>query len=116
MFTHGHDVEVHYDPTTMADYFLTTGDFREPGTRDECTDDDLFRLDSVLARLEPELRRPSVLFARYDPSRIGRIRADAHNRDAGTGLDHVAGEFIVQIVQVLPTCYWMLQLSIDMRA
>jgi len=61
---------IHFDAETLADYILKTGDFRDPTTRIDFSQDDLKRPDNTL--IKAGVKRESTMEAMLDSNRWQR--------------------------------------------
>jgi hypothetical protein len=83
------------DAGGLIDYVLSTGDYRDPETREPYDDETLQRMD-VFGR---RLGRRSVVDAREEADRVARERRE--DRDAAAGLECVAGECAARLFEAV---------------
>jgi len=95
-FIHDNGTIAPYNLDTLIQYFLTSGDFREPVTRLLVTDDDLTRMD--LQAREAGFSFASVLDAKHNP----QTYCDQAQRDEMlTGLDRLVGEVVSTMIRTI---------------
>jgi len=96
VFKRPNGTEVVYNLSTLMDYCIATGNFLEPETRIEFSDEELQRMDALAG--EARLHKESILEAKRDPRRYD----EAHFRiDAVHGLERCAGELVVEMLSVV---------------
>jgi len=89
-------VKVEYNVSSLVDYFLTSGDFLEPETRLEFTDEDLLRLDEQARKAG--FRKPSVYEAKQNREFYLELKS---KRDILIGLERLAGDEVAAMLTVV---------------
>ncbi|CAM9335134.1 unnamed protein product [Heterosigma akashiwo] len=92
----GDYVHVEYNLSSLIDYFLKSGDFVEPESRIEFTDEDLLRLD--LQAKMAGFQKPSVYEAKKNPAKFEKERQE---QALLTGLERCAGDTISSMMAVV---------------
>lgn len=90
------EINVEYNVSSLVDYFLSSGDFWEPETRLELTDQDLVTLDLQVKRAG--LERPSVLEAKRNSD---YFREQKWQREVLTGLERLTGDIVSDMLMVI---------------
>ena len=85
---------IQYNVKSLASYMLISGNFCEPETRIEFSDDDLKRIDEMASKY----KLGSVLKAKSSPQ---RFMDQQFQRDALLGLERCCGELVVEMLQVI---------------
>lgn len=88
-----------FNVESLVDYLLTSGDFHDPETRIQFSDNDLKAIDK--AAVKAGLSKPSVLDAKRNPQRYSE---GIFFRDAIQGLERCAGEVITDILYIIEEC------------
>ncbi len=86
--------EVSFNIESLVDYILTTGNFADPVSRLNFTDQNLKDMDQLIIKLG--LKKPSVYNAKYQ--NIQQYTDQNFHRDAVLGLERCAGEVITTIL------------------
>lgn len=79
-FTRPNGTKISYNVYSLIDYILSTGDFREPGSRIPFSEEDLCSLDQLAKKLG--LHKPSVVDAKRMPQ---LFKQEEQQRDALVG-------------------------------
>jgi hypothetical protein len=97
-FTRPNGTEVRFLLESLIDYVVASGEFSDPETRLQFSDEDLQRIDALAQKAG--LDKPSVVSAKGNT----QFYVDAKfTRDAIQGLERCAGEVVADILDVVET-------------
>mmetsp|Transcript_40854 Transcript_40854/g.53827 ORF Transcript_40854/g.53827 Transcript_40854/m.53827 type:complete len:213 (+) Transcript_40854:130-768(+) len=92
----GHTINAEYNISPLIDYFLASGDFVEPESRLDFSDDDLRRLDEQARKAG--YKKPSVFEAKHNPSYFLELKL---KRDAVIGIERLIGDVVTSMMSVV---------------
>ena len=87
-----------FNVESLIDYMLLTGNFHDPETRLEFSDNNLRTIDTLAKKAS--LGKPSVYDAKHNPSLFENYK---FQRDALLSLERCAGDIITEILNIIET-------------
>jgi len=101
---------IRYNITTLIEYLLYTGDFREPETKIEFTDNDLKKLDKTAIKYG--LKYNSTLDAKKNNMKYYKEKKD--KKDTLLSLERISDEYVTHMLNIIESDYDIGDAEIDL--